>query len=179
VLDDLVRVGQATAEERGDELEPRPDGERPRAVPRVRLDVLVFVGEDGIAEDRRFFLVAADGRQYGAPRGPLKAVVPVVDGGRLELRFPDGRTVEGPIELGEAAAGRVTWDGDRPAAGRRVTEPFSAALSESWGRGSSCWSPPSVAGRSTWRRSRCSARGRSRGSSTSWAVLRWARGASA
>ena len=90
----------------------------------------VFVGEDGVANDRRFFTVAADGRQYGAPRGPLKAVVPVVEDGRLALRFPDGRTVEGPIELGEETAGRVTWDANRPVPGRRVTGPFSDALSE-------------------------------------------------
>jgi uncharacterized protein YcbX len=90
----------------------------------------VFVDETGIREDRRFFTIGADGRQYGAPRGPLKAVVPVVDDGRLRLRFPDGRTVEGAIEPGDEVSGRVTWDGDRPVAGRRLAGPFSDALSE-------------------------------------------------
>ena len=32
--------------------------------------------------------------------------------------------------LGERASGRVTWDGDRPVAGRRLTGPWSDALSD-------------------------------------------------
>jgi uncharacterized protein len=90
----------------------------------------VYVGENGVPEDRRFFVVAADGRQYGAPLGPLKAVVATVADGSLHLRFPGGDVAEGPIALGDAASGRVTWDDDRPAPGRRVVGPFSDALSE-------------------------------------------------
>jgi uncharacterized protein len=89
-----------------------------------------FVGEHGIAEDRRFFVVAANGRQYGAPLGPLTAVIPAVEDGRLRLRFPDGRDVEGPIEPGDGVTGRVTWDHNRPVPGRRLDGPFSDALSD-------------------------------------------------
>ena len=32
--------------------------------------------------------------------------------------------------LGERTSGRVTWDGDRPVAGRRLVGPWSDALSE-------------------------------------------------
>ena len=50
--------------------------------------------------------------------------------GSLDLRFPDGQTVSGPVVLGERTSGRVTWDGDRPIAGRRVVGPWSDALSQ-------------------------------------------------
>ena len=91
----------------------------------------VAVGPTGVGDDRRFFLVAADGRQYDARLGPLQAVEPALGGaGTLDLRFPDGRTVSGPVVLGERSAGRVTWDDDRPVAGRRLVGPWSDALSE-------------------------------------------------
>lgn len=91
----------------------------------------VVVDQHGIADDRRFFLIAADGRQYDARLGPLQAVVPTLDEhGSLDLRFPDGHTVSGPVVLGEGTSGRVTWDADRPIAGRRLVGPWSDALSQ-------------------------------------------------
>jgi uncharacterized protein YcbX len=91
----------------------------------------VTVDRDGVADDRRFFLIAANGRQYDAKLGPLQAVAPALDEtGNLGLSFPDGRTVSGPVVLGERTSGRVSWDGDRPIAGRRVVGPWSDALSE-------------------------------------------------
>ncbi len=91
----------------------------------------VMVDRSGVGDDRRFFLIAADGRQYDARLGPLQAVVPALDErGSLDLRFPDGHTVSGPVVLGERTSGRVTWDADRPIAGRRLVGPWSDALSQ-------------------------------------------------
>jgi uncharacterized protein YcbX len=98
---------------------------------RLQHPESVVVDRTGVPDDRRFFLVAADGRQYDARLGPLQAVEPALDErGGLDLRFPDGRTVSGRVVLGERSSGRIPWDGDRPIAGRRVVGPWSDALSE-------------------------------------------------
>jgi uncharacterized protein YcbX len=98
---------------------------------RLAHPEFVMVEPSGVSDDRRFFLIAADGRQYDARLGPLQAVVPALnERGSLDLRFPDGDTVSGPVVLGERTSGRVTWDGDRPIAGRRVVGPWSDALSQ-------------------------------------------------
>ena len=83
----------------------------------------------GIPGDRAFFLVdehgvMANGKRHGA----LLAVIAEHDAhaGRLSLRFPDGRVVAGPIELGEPE--RVRFFDQRLRA-RPVAGPFSAALS--------------------------------------------------
>ena len=91
----------------------------------------VDVGPRGVAEDRRFFLVAVNGRQLDARRGVLTAVAPTwdADGRRLALRLPEGVVVEDVVALGERVDGFVSWDGNRPVAGREVLGPFSAALS--------------------------------------------------
>lgn len=84
----------------------------------------------GVRENRRFFLIHADGGLVrNVKHGDL---VPVQsdwdeDAGRLELRLPDGRTVTGTVELGEAV--ETDFYG-RPVAGHVVVGPWAAALSE-------------------------------------------------
>jgi len=85
---------------------------------------------DGIAGDRAFFVVGADGALANGKRlGALMTVIAEHDAaaGRLALRFPDGREVAGAVELGEPEPVRFFGIGlhARPVAG-----PFSAALSE-------------------------------------------------
>jgi uncharacterized protein YcbX len=96
----------------------------------------VDVGPPGIADDRRFFVIAEDGRQLDARRGALTAVAPTWDGDarRLALRLPDDVVVEDVIALGERVDGLVAWDANRPVRGREVLGPFSAALSEHLGQ---------------------------------------------
>ena len=90
--------------------------------------------ERGIPGDRAFFLVGEDGRMVNAKRiGALLSVVAEHDAaaGRLALRFPDGREVAAPVELGEPEPVRffgLTLHA-RPVAG-----PFDAALSAHAGR---------------------------------------------
>jgi uncharacterized protein len=86
---------------------------------------------DGVAEDRRFFLVDERDTMINGKRcGPLATVTPTV-GDRLTLRFPDGSSVEGPIDLGAPLAARFFG---RPRDVRLVEGPFSAALSAFAGR---------------------------------------------
>ena len=85
---------------------------------------------DGIPGDRAFFLVDADGAMVNGKRlGALMTVTADHDAavGRLALRFPDGREVAGPIELGEPLPARFYRMTLHP---RRVLGDFSAALSE-------------------------------------------------
>jgi uncharacterized protein YcbX len=90
------------------------------------------VGPDGVADDRRFHVVAADGRQHGATRSALTRVGcdwdP--DGGRLALSLPGGEEVAGEVAFGGPVTGHVTWDGGRPVEGREVLGPWSHALSQ-------------------------------------------------
>jgi uncharacterized protein YcbX len=92
----------------------------------------VVLGPHGVAHNRRFFLVAEDGRhRSGLAFGPLAAVVPDYDPAseRLLLRFPDGRTVEGD---GSAVDGEihVPWGAARVIHAHVVRGPFGEALSE-------------------------------------------------
>src|SRR5919202_2048864 len=88
----------------------------------------------GVAENRRFYLVDADGQRYGLLRdGRLALVRPAYDAARrrLELAFPDGTVVAGEVE----EDGEVTTDFyGRPVTGRLVRGPWSEALSEHVGR---------------------------------------------
>jgi uncharacterized protein YcbX len=64
----------------------------------------VDLTEDGVPGDRAFFLVDERGAMVSATRlGPLVAVIASHDAevGTLVLRFPDGREVAGPVELGD------------------------------------------------------------------------------
>ena len=102
---------------------------------RLSHPAAIDVDPVGARDDRRFFLVDASGAQLDAKHGPLTAVVAAwdADASSLALQFPDGSVVRSVVELGEALAGRVLWDGGRRAPGRAVLGPFSGALSEYMG----------------------------------------------
>jgi uncharacterized protein YcbX len=96
----------------------------------------VDVGSRGIADDRRFIVVAENGRQLDARRGALTAVAPTWDGETrlLQLRLPGDVVVEEVVALGERVDGLVAWDANRPVRGREVLGPFSAVLSKHLGQ---------------------------------------------
>jgi MOSC domain-containing protein len=84
----------------------------------------------GVAGDRRFWLVDADGRLVNDKRHPHLLRVRVAwdeTTRQLGVEFPDGRRVEGVVELGEAV--EATMYG-RPQASRAVTGPWQEALSD-------------------------------------------------
>jgi uncharacterized protein YcbX len=88
----------------------------------------------GVSENRRFYLVDEHGRMInGKVIGPLVGVVPEYDdaSGSLSLRMPDGDTVAGTVEIGDAL---TTSFFGRPVAGRLVIGPWSEALSGLAGR---------------------------------------------
>ncbi len=87
----------------------------------------VELGEAGVEENRRFFLISG-GRLYNSKdHGPLVAVAAALTGERLELRFPDGTVVGGEVRLG-AALETDLWG--RPVACRIVDGPWADALSD-------------------------------------------------
>jgi uncharacterized protein YcbX len=98
---------------------------------------LALVGADeallepfGVRGNRRFHLIGDDGRLVnGKFVARLVQVVPTADdeGTELQLRFPDGSTVGGPVELGDRV--ETNFHG-RPVRGRLVGGPYSAALSD-------------------------------------------------
>ena len=88
----------------------------------------------GVRENRRFYLIGEDGRLVnGKVAGPLVQVAATADhdGTLLVLRFPDGSTVDGPVELG--APVETNFYG-RPVAGRVVLGAYADALSALAGR---------------------------------------------
>ena len=94
----------------------------------------VVLGQDGVANDRRFYLVDPDGRLVNNKTcGELMQVHPEVsaDAGMLTLRFPNGNVVTGEVAAGEAV--ETSFYG-RPVAGRLVDGPWSEAISEHAGR---------------------------------------------
>ena len=91
----------------------------------------VHVGPRGIDGDRRFVLAGADGvmltqREVGALA--LVSAHYAAAANTLALRFPGGRTVAAPIELGEPASSAFYTEYQSP--GRAVAGPFDAALSD-------------------------------------------------
>jgi uncharacterized protein YcbX len=85
---------------------------------------------DGIPGDRAFFLIDRDGTMVNAKRlGALLTVAAEHDaaGGRLTLRFPDGRELTAPVELGEPLAVRFYR---MTLQARPLRGDLSAALSE-------------------------------------------------
>jgi uncharacterized protein YcbX len=94
----------------------------------------VELGQTGVPEDRRFYLVDADGRLLnGKAEGTLVRIraEAAPDGSALVLRFPDGTAVAGSVELGEPIE---TGFYGRPVAGRVVVGPWAEALSSFVGR---------------------------------------------
>lgn len=91
----------------------------------------VLLGTHGVAENRRFYLIGADGRhRSGLAFGPLAAIVPEYDAEteRMTLRFPDGATVAGDVGALDGSID-VPW-GARSIDGHVVTGPFAEALSD-------------------------------------------------
>jgi uncharacterized protein YcbX len=99
----------------------------------VEVDELALA-RNGVRENRRFYLVDADGRRYGLKRdGRLALVRPAWDAARrrLELAFPDGSVVVGEVDVDGEVATAFTG---RTVAGRVVRGPWSEALSAYVGR---------------------------------------------
>jgi uncharacterized protein YcbX len=92
----------------------------------------VLLEETGVADNRRFHIVDADGRRFNQIRnGKLVQIRQEYDGERLTLGFPDGTTADGKIALGAA----ITTDFyERPVEGHLVEGPWSDALSRWAGR---------------------------------------------
>lgn len=88
------------------------------------------LGENGVVENRRFYLVDAHRRLFnGKQHGPLVQIKADLNGQgkRLDLHFPDGQTVTGQTtELGESV--RTDFYG-RSVDGHVVEGPWSQALS--------------------------------------------------
>ncbi|MBD0330095.1 MAG: MOSC domain-containing protein [Thermoleophilia bacterium] len=99
----------------------------------VQLDEVEMTA-DGVAGNRRFWLVDADGRMYAQLREPRLARVAArwdEESRRLELHLPDGEAVAGSVALGEPVA---TEFAGRRVAGRLVLGPWAEALSAYVGR---------------------------------------------
>lgn len=92
----------------------------------------VMLEPTGVAANRRFHVIDADGRRYNQLRnGALVQIRPEYDGDRLALHFPDGTVAEGEVALGEA----LTTDFyGRDVHGHLLEGPWSRALSEWAGR---------------------------------------------
>jgi uncharacterized protein YcbX len=86
----------------------------------------------GVRGDRRFYLVDEDGRLLNAKRMPrLLTVRAAVEDGRLVLRFADGTTVDGEVQLAEPL--ETNFYG-RPVIGRFVHGPWNEPLSQLAGK---------------------------------------------
>jgi uncharacterized protein YcbX len=81
----------------------------------------------GAEANRRFYLIQGWRLYNGKDCGPLVRITPEVEDGRLTLHMPDGRVVDGDIELGEAMTTNF-WG--RPVDGRLVHGPWSDVLSD-------------------------------------------------
>jgi uncharacterized protein YcbX len=94
---------------------------------------VVTLSASGVPENRRFFLLDADGALYSGPRhGPLVQVEAAEEDGALTCGFPDGTIAAGPVDsLG--AAHLVDFYG-RPVQAREVHGPWADAFSAYVGR---------------------------------------------
>jgi MOSC domain-containing protein len=91
----------------------------------------VELGPRGVAGNRRFWLVEADGRLVSNKRhGTLVQIRPEWDEQtrELALTFPDGRRVAGTVEVGDEVFDQEMYS--HPLASRHVVGPWAAALSE-------------------------------------------------
>jgi uncharacterized protein len=90
----------------------------------------VEVDAHGVVGDRRFWLLDEDGRLFNGKRhGPMVGIRPEWDETtrRLALTFPDGRVVDGTVELGDAAAVELYRE---PLPSHYVIGPWEDAISE-------------------------------------------------
>jgi uncharacterized protein len=90
----------------------------------------VELGPTGAPGDRRFHLVAEDGRLINGKLASQLFQVSAesdTEGTSLTLRFPDGSMLQREVDLGEAV--ETSFYG-RPVSGRIVNGSFAAALSE-------------------------------------------------
>ncbi len=95
----------------------------------------LLLEREGVAENRRFVLVDADGRRLTLTRaGTLARVSTDYDpeSERLALRFPDGSVVEDAVSTDGDV--EVEFFGKRLVAGKRVQGPWAEALSQHVGR---------------------------------------------
>jgi len=89
----------------------------------------VDIRPDGVAGNRRFWLLDEDGRLFNGKRsGAIQLVRPDWDEASrvLALTFPDGERVEGVVELGEPVEAELYRE---PHPSRRVVGPWQDALS--------------------------------------------------
>jgi uncharacterized protein len=89
----------------------------------------VVLEEHGVTDNRRFHIVEPTGRRVGVLEIPtLVQIAADYDSAteRLTLRLPDGRVVEGRVELGDPT---TTDFWGRPVPARFVVGPWEAALS--------------------------------------------------
>lgn len=101
-----------------------------KALGLVHLDE-VYLGERGVAGNRRFWLIEPDGRLVSNKRhGALMKIRPSWDEEtrELALTFPDGTTVAGTVELGDEVFEQEMYK--HPIRSRHVVGPWEAALSE-------------------------------------------------
>ena len=98
----------------------------------VRRDAIELTAQ-GVADDRRFYLVDERGRMVnGKQTGALQEVVATLGDDELTLAFPDGTRVAGPVALaGEPLA---TTFFSRPTPAQELLGDFGAALSAHVGR---------------------------------------------
>jgi uncharacterized protein len=95
----------------------------------------VELGAQGVADNRRFFLMDGARLYSGVHHGPLCLVEADYDAERehLTLRFPDGTAVEGSA-LAEGEEVETDFWGHRRVSSRVVEGPFAAALSRYAGK---------------------------------------------
>src|SRR5260221_12257163 len=100
----------------------------------------IELGRDGVAGDRRFWLLDEDGRVFNNKRcGPMQLIQQKWDETTrtLALTFPNDERVEGVVELGAAAVGEL-WRA--PIASHHVIGPRSEERRVGK-EGRSRWSP--------------------------------------
>jgi uncharacterized protein YcbX len=100
---------------------------------RVVARDAIELGPAGVEEDRRFYLVDERGRMVnGKQLAELNEVVATLGGDELELAFPDGTRVGGPLAFGDEPLHTSFFS--RPMPARELLGDFGPALSEHVGR---------------------------------------------
>jgi uncharacterized protein len=101
---------------------------------RLRPVDAITLEDRGVRENRRFYLIDGRDHMINSKRlGDLQQVIAdyAPAEGRLRLELPGGRIVDGEIALGEPVTTKFF---SQTATGRVVEGPWSAALSECFGR---------------------------------------------